>query len=56
MSKEHDVESKAVLDNQDLIQSNEARLNKITLGDEVLRLRSKKKNSDGQGTLSCGYK
>ena len=55
MIKEHDVELKSVLDNQDLVQSNVARLKKIAHDDEILRLRSKKKNSDGHDTL-CEYK
>ena len=56
MIKEHDVELKSVLDNQDLIQSNVGRLKKIAHVDEILRLRSKKKNSDVQDTLTCEYK
>ena len=56
MIMDHEIELKSVLDNQELIKSNISMLKKIAHDEEILRLRPKKKNQDGQDTFSCEYK
>ena len=56
MLTEHEIELKSVLDNQELIKSNVSMLKKIAQDEEILRLKPKKKNQDGQDILSCEYK